>query len=113
MAAGSESPAATTSLDMIATYTLHPTPPPAVVLDAAARANAARLQRRALEAAANGDQAGAVQLLRSVIARLNELGEQGLADLAQQEIAALERTGHTTRLGAKELTYATRRLGRS
>jgi hypothetical protein len=111
MAAVCEAPAATARLDIVATYARQATAPPAVVLDAAARANAARLQRRALDAAANGDQAGAVRLLRSVTERLNELGERELAELAQQEIAALERTGHTTRLGAKELTYATRRLG--
>jgi Mg-chelatase subunit ChlD len=111
--AASELPATATSLDLVATYAAQAAPPPAAVLDAAARANAARLQRRALDAAASGDQAGAVRLLHAVTARLNELGEQGLADLVQQEIAALEQTGHTTRLGSKELTYATRRLGRS
>jgi Mg-chelatase subunit ChlD len=113
VAAMSESPATTANLDIIAAYAAQAATPPAVVLDAAARANAARLQLRALEAAANGDQADAVRLLRSATARLSELGEHGLADLAQQEIAALEHTGHTTRLGAKELTYATRRLGKS
>jgi hypothetical protein len=99
-------------LDLIGTFTLSPAPPPAPVLDAAARANAARLQRRALEAANRGDREEAVALMRAAAARLHEMGESALAGLATQEAAALEQTGKTTRLGAKELTYATRRLGK-
>jgi hypothetical protein len=82
------------------------------VQDAAARANALHLQRRALDAAAQGQHATAARLLRAVAARLRELGEPELAEVAQQESDALERTGQTTRMGAKELTYSTRRLGR-
>jgi hypothetical protein len=70
-----------------------------------------RLQRRALDAATSGDHATAALLLRSVAMRLHELGEVGLANIALQEADELERTGKTTRLGAKELTYNTRRLG--
>jgi hypothetical protein len=103
----------TARLDLITTYTPAPAPAPAAVLDAAARANAARLQRRALQAAAGGDRATAVQLMHAAAARLNELGEAALAAVALQEAATLEQTGQTTRLGAKELTYATRRLGQS
>jgi hypothetical protein len=101
-----------TSLDLLVNYTANPQPTPDMVLDAAARANAMRLQRRALEAAARGEHTTAVQLLRSVAARLKELGEPGLASIALREAEALEHTGHTTRLGAKELTYSTRRLGK-
>lgn len=100
------------TLDLVATYTAHPDPAPAAVLDAAARANAVRLQRRALQAAANGERDRAVSLLRAVAARLRELGEAALASIALHEADTLAQTGRTTRLGAKELTYATRRLGR-
>jgi hypothetical protein len=99
------------SLDLVARYTSTPQPIPAAVRDAAARANTVRIQRRALDAAASGDRDTALSLLRSLAARLHELGETGLAGIALQEAAELERTGKTTRLGAKELTYATRRLG--
>jgi hypothetical protein len=102
----------TAPLDMVATYTPAPSPAPDAVLDAAARSNAARLHRRALDAAAGGDRATAVTLMRSAAARLTELGESALAAMAHQEASTLEQTGHTTRLGAKELTYATRRLGK-
>jgi hypothetical protein len=85
--------------------------PPADILDAAARANAARLQLRGHEAAAAGDRAGAAALLRSAAARLRELGEAELASKALDEAESVERIGQTSRLGAKELAYATRRLG--
>lgn len=104
---------AAAQLDLVATCTRAPLPAaPADVLRAAALANAARLQRRALDAAASGDRATGAKLLRTVATRLSELGEGALANMALQEATALEQTGQTTRLGAKELTYATRRLGR-
>ncbi len=108
----SEAPRTDSTLDLIATYTTAPDDTPAAVLEAAARANAVRLQRRAIEAAAQGDHQTAVMLLRQVAARLQELGEAALANLALHEADMLQRTGQTTRLGAKELTYATRRLGK-
>ncbi len=110
--AASDTPRAAVEHEVVASYTSNALPVPAQVLGAAARANAVRLQRRALEAAASGDQQRATSLLRSVTARLHELGEHELASIAQQEADTLERTGHTSRLGAKELTYSTRRLGR-
>lgn len=85
--------------------------PPAAVFDAAARASAARLQRRALTALAAGTPAEAVRLLRAAAARFADLGERSLAADADAQAAALERTGRTTALDAKQLTYATRRLG--
>lgn len=97
--------------DLVVSYTAHPVAAPPVVLDAAARANAARLQRRALALAAAGELQGAVDLLRAAAGRLHDLGEADLAAAALREAATLEQTGQTTGLGAKELTYATRRLG--
>lgn len=99
--------------DLLVHYTpAAPLPAPAL-LDAAARAAAARLQRRAAEAAARGDTAAAAGLLRAVAARLDDLGEPDLAAAAAREAAALAAGGRGTGLGARELTYATRRLGES
>lgn len=87
-----------------------PAPSPDV-LDAAARASAARLQRRAVEAVAGNAPAEAVRLLRAAASRLDDLGERELATAARGQATALERTGRASALDAKELTYATRRLG--
>jgi hypothetical protein len=82
-----------------------------LILDAVARSNAARLQLRGLEAVAAGDRERGATLLRSAAERLRELGEHELAQKALDEAASVERTGQTSRLGAKELAYATRLLG--
>jgi hypothetical protein len=103
--------AARASADLIARYGPAPQPPPPLVLDAAARAAAARFQRRAAEAAARGDAAAAAALHRAAAARLDDLGERELAAAARREAAALAATGVGTGLDARELTYATRRLG--
>lgn len=97
--------------DLVASYTPAPLPLPPAVLDAAARANAVRLQRQALDAVTKGDHAGATRLLRAAATRLAALGEHDLAATALHEAALLEQTGQTSAIGAKELTYATRRLG--
>jgi hypothetical protein len=80
------------------------------VLDAAARANAARLQRRALEAARTNT-AEAARLLRAAAERMAALGEHALAGAARDQAAALEQHGRASAIATKELTYATRRLG--
>jgi hypothetical protein len=85
--------------------------PPASVRAAAARATAARLQRRALDVASQGQRAEATRLLHAAAARFDDLNETELAAIARHEAAAIEQTGQTTRFGAKELTYATRRMG--
>ncbi|NJK80934.1 MAG: VWA domain-containing protein [Chloroflexaceae bacterium] len=100
------------TLDLIATYTATPATPPTMVLDAAARANAMQMLRRALAAAEAGDSAAAARLLQAVAERLTSMGEHALAQTAAHEAATLQQTGQTTRLGAKELTYRTRRLAR-
>ncbi len=97
--------------DLRVMYTHTPSELAPPVLAAAARANAVRLQRRALAAAANGNREDAQALLQSVARRLNELGETALADVALHEAEALQQTGRLSDMGAKELTYATRRLG--
>ncbi len=98
--------------DLIVRYADTARPLPAEVLDATARANAAGLQQRALAAAAAGDVAAATRLLRATAARLRELGEAELAAAAEREAAQVERDGQLSGVGAKELTYSTRRLGR-
>jgi hypothetical protein len=97
--------------DLLVTYRTGAPPPPPEVLDAAARASAARLQRRALAALAGGQTAEAIRLLRAAAARFDDLGEQTLAEAARGQAAALEHTGRADSLAAKELAYATRRLG--
>ncbi len=97
--------------NLVAHYTAQPSVLPPAVLNAAARASAARLQRRAAEAATRGDSQGAAQLLRAAAARLHDLGEAPLAAAALREAEALATTGRNTGAGARELTYATRRLG--
>lgn len=84
---------------------------PPAVLDAAARANAARLQQRARATAARGDAPEAARLLRAAAARFDALGEPALAQLARSQASTLDQTGQADTLAAKELTYATRRLG--
>ncbi len=97
--------------DLVAHYTPMPTSPPAAVLDAAARAAVARLQIRARAAAAVGETQRAATLLRQAALRLHELGESALAAAAAHEAEALAITGHISGATARELTYATRRLG--
>jgi hypothetical protein len=98
------------AVDLPATYQPHAWPLSPKVLAAAARANAARLQQRALEAHAKGKRAEAIALLQVVAQRLTELGENTWANATLREAAALQTTGQTTKLGVKELTYATRHL---
>ncbi len=97
--------------ELTARYLPSAPPPPAEVIDAAARANAARLQQRALDTAARGDTFEAARLLRAAAARLAALGEPELAELARAQADALELHGRANALATKELTYATRRLG--
>ncbi|NWF79813.1 MAG: VWA domain-containing protein, partial [Chloroflexi bacterium] len=57
------------------------------------------------------DHAGAATLLQAAATRLADLGEAGLAAAARHEAAVLAASGRDSGLGARELTYATRRLG--
>jgi hypothetical protein len=100
-----------TTHDLVASYTKAPAVTPSPILHAAARANAVRLQRRAMAMIAEGNPQGAAPLLRATAERMRELGENALADAALREAQAIDQTGQTTGVGAKELTYATRRLG--
>ena len=101
--------ATSASADVLGRYAGASAPAP-TILAAAGRASIARLQRRAAAAAASGDASGAATLLRTAAARLRDLGEHELALAALREAEALAVTGRDTGLGARELTYATRRL---
>jgi hypothetical protein len=69
------------------------------------------LQQRAADAAVRGAAPDAIRLFRAAAARLDDLGERALADVARAQAAAIEQTGQANPLATKELTYATRRLG--
>ncbi len=98
------------SADVLGRYAGAAAPDP-LVLAGAGRASIARLQRRAAAAVASGDAAGAARLLRAVADRFRDLGERELAQAALREAEALAATGRDSGPGARELTYATRRLG--
>jgi hypothetical protein len=102
---------ATAQADLVAHYTPQATPPGPAIVQAAGRAGAARLQQRAFALAAAGDTRGAAALLEAVGRRLDSLGASDLAAIARQEAQHLGTTGRPSSLGAKELTYGTRRLG--
>ncbi|NJN68678.1 MAG: VWA domain-containing protein [Chloroflexaceae bacterium] len=106
-----EPAAASDTINLVAVSTPHPLPLAPAVLNAAKRANTARLHEQAAAAASSGDNTRASRLLRTVATRLVELGETGLAETAHREAEALEQTGQISKFGAKELTYRTRRLG--
>ncbi len=93
-------------------FQINPPPLPEPVRDAAARANIARLQRRALDTARSGDAAEAARLLRASAQRLDALGESGMAEIARQQALAFQQGGRAPGIETKELIYATRRLGK-
>lgn len=96
--------------DLIAHYELQVTNPPPALLPIITRAAIAHLHQRANLARQQGDYTTAAKLLRQLAARLREAGETELAALAIAEAATLDQT-HRPGATAKELTYATRRLG--
>lgn len=100
-----------TEVELRASYLEQRMIAPPEVLDAAARANAARLQQRALDTAARGDAPEAARLLRAAAVRLDALDERKLAEIARGQATALEHGGVANPLATKELIYATRRLG--
>jgi hypothetical protein len=82
--------APSTATELRAEYGGQVPPTPPAVVDAAARANAARLQQRAIETAARGDRPEAARLLRAAAARLDALDERRLAEIARGQALALE-----------------------
>lgn len=74
------------------------------------RVAAFRMQTQALDAAAQGDAAGATRQLAAAVTRLIELGEHDLAARTAATAEHLEATGNIEAADAKALRYATRRL---
>jgi hypothetical protein len=98
--------------DVIAYYRPDAVNPPPTLLPIINRASIAILRQRAEQARQQGDYKTAAHLLRQLATRLHELAEPKLAALAIAEANNLmqqQQPGIT----AKELTYATRRLGQT
>ncbi|ABX06845.1 MAG TPA: VWA domain-containing protein [Herpetosiphon sp.] len=74
------------------------------------RVTAWRLQNKALEQAAQGDQAGATRQLQAAVTRLVDLGEHELAKQTAAASQTLQETGQINPEQTKTLRYATRRL---
>lgn len=74
------------------------------------RVIAHKLQTQALDEAALGQAAKATKRLRASATRLLELGEQDLAQQANQQALQLEESGQVDLAAAQRMRYATRRL---
>lgn len=95
-----------------------PSTGPAPALDATVKTAvekvvAYKLQQKAWQALNEGNLAVATQQLRMVATRLIDAGEDDLAQTVQAEVAHLERTGHASPAGTKQIKYGTRGLGRT
>jgi Ca-activated chloride channel family protein len=74
------------------------------------KVSAFKLQTRALTEAEAGNIAAATQKLQSAATVLLNMGEDELAQAAEQEILSLKKTGMLTTAGTKKLEYGTRKL---
>ena len=84
--------------------------PNPVVMNTVEKVTAYALQTRALQDAAAGNIASATRKLRAAATRLLTMGEVTLAQAAEEEAVRLEQGGQVSPEGAKELSYATRKL---
>jgi Ca-activated chloride channel family protein len=82
----------------------------AEVMNLVEKVSAFKLQTRALTEAEAGNIAAATQKLQSAATVLLSLGEDDLAEAAEQEILSLKKTGALTAAGTKKLEYGTRKL---
>ena len=82
----------------------------AEVMNLAEKVSAFKLQTRALTEAEAGDIAAATKKLQSAATVLLNMGEDELAEAAEQEILSLKKTGALTSAGTKKLEYGTRKL---
>jgi len=82
----------------------------AEVMNLVEKVSAFKLQTRALTEAGAGNIAAATQKLRSAATMLLDLGENDLAEAAEQEILSLTKTGTLSAAGTKKLEYGTRKL---
>lgn len=102
---------APTTQTLAVRYEANPAAMLPAVRAAAAQANIARLQRRAQAAAAAGKHTEAQALLERTADQLETLGLGTLAAIAREQAQALASGNRHATWAAKELTYATRRLG--
>lgn len=82
----------------------------AEVMNLVEKVSAFKLQTRALTEVEAGNIAAATQKLQSAATVLLNLGEDELAEAAENEILSLKRTGALTAAGTKKLEYGTRKL---
>jgi Ca-activated chloride channel family protein len=82
----------------------------AEVMNLVEKVSAFKLQTRALTEAEAGNIAAATQKLQSAATVLLNLGEDELAEAAEEEILSLKKTGAFTAAGTKKLEYGTRKL---
>jgi Ca-activated chloride channel family protein len=102
-----------TRADIILDFTADPAQAAQItpyVMNIVEKVTAHRLQTRALDEAAAGNVAGATQKLRAAATRLLELGEEELAQTAQEEAERLEQGEGLSARGTKKLRYETRKL---
>ncbi len=82
----------------------------AEVMNVVERVSAFKLQTRALTEAEAGNIAAATQKLQAAATVLLNMGEDELAETAEQEILGLKKTGSLSSVGTKKLEYGTRKL---
>jgi len=85
----------------------------AEVMNLAEKVSAFKLQTRALTEAEAGNIAAATQKLQAAATVFLNMGEEDLAEAAEQEILSLKKTGAFTAAGTKKLEYGTRKLTRA
>ncbi len=85
----------------------------AEVMNLVEKVTAFKLQTRALTEAEAGHIAAATRKLEAAATVFLNLGEEGLAEAAEQEVLSLKKTGSLTRAGTKKLEYGTRKLTQS
>jgi Ca-activated chloride channel family protein len=82
----------------------------AEVMNLVEKVSAFKLQTKALSEAEAGNIAAATRKLHSAATVLLNMGEDELAEAAEQEILSLKKTGTLTSAGTKKLEYGTRKL---
>jgi Ca-activated chloride channel family protein len=82
----------------------------AEVMNLVEKVSAFKLQTRALSEAEAGNIAAATRKLQSAATVLLNMGEDELAEAAEQEILSLKKTGTLSSAGTKKLEYGTRKL---
>ena len=85
----------------------------AEVMNLVEKVSAFKLQTRAITEAEAGNIAAATQKLQAAATVFLNMGEEDLAEAAEQEILSLKKTGTLTAAGTKKLEYGTRKLTQS